>query len=111
MPRGAAGMTAFLVEKGAPGFNVGGKLEVIGIRGTGTAELMFKDCTVPGANMLGSAGDGFLIAMAVVFQMPTIVFFLAKMKLITARFLLRQFKYAVLIIFIISAPVLSAAVL
>ena len=44
---GAAGMTAFLVEKGNPGFSVGGKLEVIGIRGTGTAELLFKDCAVP----------------------------------------------------------------
>jgi len=65
---GAAGMTAFLVEKGAPGFSVGGKLEVIGIRGTGTAELLFKDCRVPAANMLGSAGDGFLIAMAVLDQ-------------------------------------------
>ena len=65
---GAAGMTAFLVDKGTPGFSVGGKLEVIGIRGTGTAELLFKDCTVPASNMLGSLGDGFLIAMAVLNQ-------------------------------------------
>ncbi len=65
---GAAGMTAFVVDKGTPGFKVGGKLEVIGMRGTGTAELVFNDCTVPGTNMLGSLGDGFLIAMAVLNQ-------------------------------------------
>ena len=65
---GAAGMTAFVVDKGTPGFKVGGKLEVIGMRGTGTAELIFNECTVPGANMLGSLGDGFLIAMAVLNQ-------------------------------------------
>ena len=65
---GAAGMTAFLVDKGTPGFKVGGKLEVIGIRGTGTAELVFNDCTVPSSAMLGSLGDGFLIAMAVLNQ-------------------------------------------
>jgi alkylation response protein AidB-like acyl-CoA dehydrogenase len=65
---GAAGITAFLVEKGTQGFSVGGKLEVIGMRGTGTAELLFKDCAVPGSNMLGSLGDGFLIAMAVLNQ-------------------------------------------
>lgn len=65
---GAAGMTAFLVDKGTPGFKVGSKLEVIGMRGTGTAELVFNDCNVPGTNMLGSLGDGFLIAMAVLNQ-------------------------------------------
>ncbi len=57
-----------MVDKGTPGFKVGGKLEVIGIRGTGTAELVFNDCTVPATNMLGSPGDGFLIAMAVLNQ-------------------------------------------
>jgi sec-independent protein translocase protein TatC len=46
-----------------------------------------------------------LIGMGIVFQMPTIVYFLAKMKLITARFLLAQFKYAFLIIFIIAAVI------
>ncbi|HUI00238.1 MAG TPA: acyl-CoA dehydrogenase family protein [Nitrososphaerales archaeon] len=65
---GAAGMTAFIVDKGTPGFSVGSKLEVIGMRGTGTAELVFKDCAVPAANMLGSPGDGFLIAMTVLNQ-------------------------------------------
>jgi sec-independent protein translocase protein TatC len=46
-----------------------------------------------------------LVGMGLVFQMPTIVFFLAKMKLVTARFLLAQFKYAFLIIFIIAAVI------
>jgi alkylation response protein AidB-like acyl-CoA dehydrogenase len=62
---GAAGMTAFLVEKGMKGFDIGGKLEVMGVRGTGTAELVFNECVVPASNMLGGTGDGFLIAMAV----------------------------------------------
>jgi sec-independent protein translocase protein TatC len=46
-----------------------------------------------------------LLVMGVVFQMPTLVFFLAKMGLVTARFLANQFKYAVLVIFIIAAVV------
>jgi len=47
----------------------------------------------------------FLLAMGVIFQMPTIVFFLSKMKLVTARFLIKHFKYAVLIIFIVAAVI------
>ena len=46
-----------------------------------------------------------LLVMGIVFQMPTLVFFLAKMRLVTARFLWLQFKYAILIIFIIAAVV------
>jgi sec-independent protein translocase protein TatC len=46
-----------------------------------------------------------LLVMGVVFQMPTLVFFLAKMGLVTARFLAAQFKYAVLVIFIVAAVV------
>jgi len=64
----AAGMSAFIVEKGTKGFEVGSKLEVMGVRGTGTAELFFNDCVVSSADMLGSTGDGFLIAMAVLNQ-------------------------------------------
>lgn len=45
----------------------------------------------------------FLIAMGLVFQMPTLVYFLARMKMVTARFLIRNFKYAVLIIFVAAA--------
>ncbi|OFV93985.1 MAG: twin arginine-targeting protein translocase TatC [Acidobacteria bacterium RIFCSPLOWO2_12_FULL_65_11] len=47
----------------------------------------------------------FLIALGLIFQMPTVVFFLAKMKLVTARFLAKNFKYAVLIIFILAAVI------
>ena len=46
-----------------------------------------------------------LLGMGLVFQMPTIVYFLAKMRLVTAGFLLRHFKYAFLIIFIIAAVI------
>jgi sec-independent protein translocase protein TatC len=46
-----------------------------------------------------------LLGMGIVFQMPTVVFFLAKMKLVSARFLLAHFKYAFLIIFIVAAVI------
>ena len=46
-----------------------------------------------------------LLGMGIVFQMPTVVFFLAKMKLVTARFLVRNFKYALLIIFVAAAVI------
>ena len=46
-----------------------------------------------------------LIGLGFVFQMPTVVFFLAKMKVLTARFLIRQFKLAVLLIFILAAVI------
>jgi len=61
----AAGITSFIVEKGSEGFTLGSKLEVMGLRGTGTAELVFKECRVPASSVLGKEGDGFLIAMAV----------------------------------------------
>src|SRR2546426_9492974 len=54
-----------IVEKGSDGFTVGSKLEGMGLRGTGTAELLFKDCRGPASSVLGTEGDGFLIAMAV----------------------------------------------
>ncbi len=62
---GAAGISAFLVEKGTPGFRVGQKLEVMGARGTATAELLFENCKIPASNLIGHEGDGFLIAMAI----------------------------------------------
>jgi len=62
---GAAGISAFLVEKGTPGFRVGQKLEVMGARGTGTAELLFENCRIPSSNVIGHEGDGFLIAMSI----------------------------------------------
>jgi alkylation response protein AidB-like acyl-CoA dehydrogenase len=56
-------ITAFLVDKKVSPFTVGSKIEVMGCRGTGTAELVFENCKVPKENLLGSEGDGFLIAM------------------------------------------------
>ncbi len=69
--------------------------------GFNTQDLVF----MPKLDAVFSLYTKFLIAMALVFQMPTLVFFLAKMKLITARFLVAQFKYAVLVIFILSAVI------
>lgn len=60
---GEAEITAFLVDKKASPFRVGSKIEVMGFRGTGTAELVFENCKVPKENVLGKEGDGFMIAM------------------------------------------------
>ena len=60
---------------------------------------------MPALTPVWSMYTKFLIAMAITFQMPTVVFFLARMKLVTARFLLKHLKYAILIIFIIAALV------
>jgi len=62
---GAAGISTLVVEKGTPGFRVGQRLEVMGARGTGTAELVFENCKVPASNLIGKEGDGFLIAMSI----------------------------------------------
>lgn len=62
---GAAGISSFVVEKGTPGFRVGQRLEVMGARGTATAELVFEDCRIPASNLIGHEGDGFLIAMSI----------------------------------------------
>jgi len=56
-------ITAFLVDKRKSPFRVGSKIEVMGFRGTGTAELIFENCSVPKENVLGEEGGGFLIAM------------------------------------------------
>ena len=56
-------VTTFLVDKRESSFRVGSKIEVMGLRGTGTAELIFENCRVPKENVLGKEGDGFLIAM------------------------------------------------
>ena len=60
------GITAFIVEKGAPGFSVGKLEHKLGIRASSTAELIFEDCFVPGENRLGNEGDGFKIALAAI---------------------------------------------
>lgn len=59
------GMTAFVVEKGTPGFTSGKKEEKLGMRASETAELIFDNCRVPEENILGEVGDGFIQAMKV----------------------------------------------
>ncbi len=56
-------ISAFIVEKGMPGFTFGTKEKKMGIRGSSTYELIFTDCRVPKENLLGQAGKGFGIAM------------------------------------------------
>ncbi|WP_057979364.1 acyl-CoA dehydrogenase [Caloramator mitchellensis] len=62
--KGTKGISAFIVEKGFEGFEIGKIEEKMGIRGSSTAELIFKDCRVPKENLLGQEGKGFSIAMA-----------------------------------------------
>jgi alkylation response protein AidB-like acyl-CoA dehydrogenase len=59
----ARGITAFLVEKGTPGFSVGKKEKKMGIRASPTVALHFTDCAIPAANRLGAEGEGFRLAM------------------------------------------------
>ena len=61
--RGHRGISAFLVEKGTPGFVVGKCEEKMGIRASDTAEFLFEDCRVPVEGRLGEEGQGFKIAM------------------------------------------------
>jgi butyryl-CoA dehydrogenase len=57
------GISAFIVEKGTPGFSVGKEEDKMGLRASDTVELIFEDCRVPAENLLGEEGDGFKIAM------------------------------------------------
>ncbi|MDL2256681.1 acyl-CoA dehydrogenase [Bacteroidales bacterium OttesenSCG-928-I14] len=60
---GTRGITAFIVEKGTPGFSIGKKEKKLGIRGSATCELIFENCIIPKENLLGQEGKGFGIAM------------------------------------------------
>jgi len=60
---GYKGITAFLVEKGFPGFSVGKKEDKLGIRASSTCELILEDCVVPKENVLGDPGKGYKIAI------------------------------------------------
>lgn len=60
---GYRGITAFIVEKGTPGFSVGKLEHKLGIRASSTTELIFEDCFVPEANRLGDEGKGFKLAL------------------------------------------------
>jgi alkylation response protein AidB-like acyl-CoA dehydrogenase len=57
------GISGFIVEKGTAGFSFGKKEKKMGIRSSPTLELIFENCTVPRANMLGGEGEGFKVAM------------------------------------------------
>jgi len=61
--KGARGASAFIIEKGTPGFEFGKKEKKLGIRASSTRELIFTDCKVPKENLLGREGMGFIVAM------------------------------------------------
>ena len=59
------GITAFVVERGTPGFKAGKKENKLGMRASETAEMIFEDCRIPADNMLGNEGEGFIQAMKI----------------------------------------------
>jgi len=61
---GSKGITAFLVERGMPGFSSAQKLDKLGMRGSNTGELVFEDCEVPESNVLGKEGGGVRVLMS-----------------------------------------------
>ncbi len=61
--RGSHGITAFLIERGAPGFEIGPITRMTGGRGSLHSDLVLRDCRVPAASMVGAAGEGFRTAM------------------------------------------------
>jgi alkylation response protein AidB-like acyl-CoA dehydrogenase len=60
---GTHGLSAFIVEKGTPGFRPGKKENKLGLRASDTSELIFEDCAIPAENLLGKEGEGFVDAM------------------------------------------------
>ncbi|HTY83554.1 MAG TPA: acyl-CoA dehydrogenase [Silvibacterium sp.] len=63
--RGTHGLSAFVVEKGTPGFRPGKKENKLGLRASDTSELIFEDCEIPSENLLGKLGEGFIDSMRV----------------------------------------------
>jgi alkylation response protein AidB-like acyl-CoA dehydrogenase len=63
--KGARGLSAFVVEKGTPGFRAGKKENKLGLRASDTSELIFEDCAIPAENLLGNEGEGFIDAMRI----------------------------------------------
>ncbi len=61
--QGTHGLSAFIVEKGTPGFRPGKKENKLGLRASDTSELIFEDCAIPAENLLGKEGEGFIDAM------------------------------------------------
>jgi len=64
--RAHRGITAFVVEKGTPGFSVSKTEDKLGIRASDTAELVFEECRVPAANRIGEEGQGFRVALTAI---------------------------------------------
>ena len=63
--QGTHGLSAFVVEKGIPGFRPGKKENKLGLRASDTSELIFEDCEIPAENLLGNLGEGFIDSMRV----------------------------------------------
>jgi hypothetical protein len=63
--KGTRGLSAFVVERGTPGFRSGKKENKLGLRASDTAELIFEDCEIPHENLLGNEGEGFIDSMRV----------------------------------------------
>src|SRR5205085_8340556 len=63
--KGTHGLSAFVVEKGTPGFRAGKKENKLGLRASDTAELIFDNCEIPAENLIGAEGEGFIDAMRV----------------------------------------------
>src|SRR5579883_1242226 len=63
--QGTHGLSAFVVEKGIPGFRPGKKENKLGLRASDTSELIFEDCEIPAENLLGNLGEGFIVSMRV----------------------------------------------
>jgi alkylation response protein AidB-like acyl-CoA dehydrogenase len=61
--QGTHGLSAFVVEKGTPGFRAGKKENKLGLRASDTSELIFEDCEIPAENLLGKEGEGFVDSM------------------------------------------------
>jgi len=63
--KGVHGLSAFVVEKGTPGFRAGKKENKLGLRASDTSELIFEDCEIPAENLLGAEGAGFIDSMRI----------------------------------------------
>jgi alkylation response protein AidB-like acyl-CoA dehydrogenase len=63
--QGTHGLSAFVVEKGTPGFRPGKKENKLGLRASDTSELIFEDCVIPEENLLGKLGEGFVDSMRI----------------------------------------------
>jgi alkylation response protein AidB-like acyl-CoA dehydrogenase len=64
--KGHRGISAFVIEKGTPGFTVSKTEDKLGIRASDTAELVFEECRVPAANRIGAEGQGFRVALTAI---------------------------------------------